>query len=235
MARLSKRIKSNREVEGAGGQQPCTVTDAFNRLSKAANTRFKETVDVAVNLGIDPRKSEQLVSGSTLLPHGSGRTVRVAVFAKGPAAQAATDAGADVVGFEELAAEIEKGNINFDRLIATPDAMPLVGKLGRVLGPKGLMPNPKMGTVTPDTGKAVQAAKGGQVQFRVDKKGGIIHCPIGKASFTADQLKENLEALLRDLLRLKPAASRGIYLQKVTVSSTMGPSFLIEQSSLTLQ
>ena len=234
MARSSKRARAHSEIAGAGAHEALPAAQAFAGVTKSANTRFKETVDVAVNLGIDSRKSEQLVSGSALLPHGSGRQVRVAVFAQGPAAQAATEAGADVVGFEDLAAEVEKGNINFDRLIAAPDAMPLVGKLGRILGPKGLMPNPKMGTVTTDTAKAVSDAKGGQVQFRVDKKGAIIHCPIGKASFSAEQLQENLESLLRELTRLKPATSRGTYLKKITVSSTMGTSFLIEQSSLSL-
>ncbi|MCK5642745.1 MAG: 50S ribosomal protein L1, partial [Gammaproteobacteria bacterium] len=192
---------------------------------------FTESVDVAVNLGVDPRKSDQVVRSATVLPHGTGKTVRVAVFTQGANAEKATAAGADIVGFEDLAEEVKKGNMDFDVVIATPDAMRIVGQLGQILGPRGLMPNPKVGTVTPDVETAVKNAKSGQVRYRTDKAG-IIHCPIGNMSFDGNTLKENLEALLTDLKKAKPASAKGQFLKKITVSSTMGPGILIDQSTL---
>lgn len=200
-------------------------------LPKAKFKTKKENVDVAVNLGVDPRKSDQVVRGASVLPNGTGREVRVAVFAQGQNADLATQAGADKVGFEDLAESIKGGTIDFDVLIATPDAMRLVGQLGQVLGPKGLMPNPKVGTVTTDVAAAVKNAKGGQVRYRTDKAG-IIHCSIGKIDFTANALKENLEALLLDLKRIKPSTSKGTYLKKITISTTMGPGLIVDPSSL---
>jgi large subunit ribosomal protein L1 len=207
------------------------VDEALALRKDLANAKFSESVDVAVNLGVDPRKSDQVVRGSTVLPNGTGKTVRVAVFAQGPNAEAATEAGADVVGFEDLAERIKGGELDFDVVIATPDAMRVVGPLGRVLGPRGLMPNPKVGTVTADVATAVTNAKAGQVRYRTDKAG-IIHCPIGKVDFEVPALKENLSALLADLTKAKPASSKGVYMKRVTVSSTMGPGVAVDQSSL---
>ena len=207
------------------------VDEALALLKDLANAKFSESVDVAVTLGVDPRKSDQVVRGSTVLPNGTGKTVRVAVFAQGPNAEAATEAGADVVGFEDLAERIKGGELDFDVVIATPDAMRVVGPLGRVLGPRGLMPNPKVGTVTADVATAVTNAKAGQVRYRTDKAG-IIHCPIGKVDFEVPALKENLSALLADLTKAKPASSKGVYMKRVTVSSTMGPGVAVDQSSL---
>jgi large subunit ribosomal protein L1 len=188
---------------------------------------------VSVNLGVDPRKSDQVVRGSTVMPNGTGKTVRVAVFAQGPAAEAATEAGADKVGMDDLAAEVKAGNIDFDVVVAAPDAMRVVGQLGQILGPRGLMPNPKVGTVTPDVAQAVKNAKSGQARFRTDKAG-IIHASIGNISFEPAALQQNLEALLNELKKLKPSAAKGIYMKKVTVSSTMGPGLTLDQSTLTL-
>ena len=229
MAKLSKRAKVIAEKVELGKLYP--AEEAFSLLSELSTVKFNETVDVAVNLGVDPRKSDQVVRSATVLPKGTGQTVRVAVFAQGANADAAKEAGADIVGFEDLAEDIKAGNMNFDVVIATPDAMRVVGQLGQILGPRGLMPNPKVGTVTPNVAEAVQNAKAGQVRYRTDKTG-IIHCPIGKTSFSADDLKTNLEALLADLKKAKPSSAKGIYMKKVTVSSTMGPGLQIDQASL---
>ena len=229
MAKLSKRFKIIREKLEPGKVYP--VDEAIQLLKEVPPAKFVESVDVAVNLGVDPRKSDQVVRGSTVLPHGTGKTVRVAVFAQGPAAEAAKEAGADVVGMEDLAESIKGGNLDFDVVIAAPDAMRVVGALGQILGPRGLMPNPKVGTVTPDVAAAVKNAKAGQVRYRTDKAG-IIHCSIGKIDFSPEALKENLQALLADLQKAKPAAAKGVYLQKVTLSTTMGPGVPVEFSSL---
>lgn len=233
MATVSKRMKAIRQKVSSTDQY--SVNDALAMLIKLSSVKFVESVDVAVLLGVDPRKSDQVVRGATLLPHGTGREMRVAVFAQGASAQAAKDAGAEYVGFDDLAEEIkqkaESGKLDFDVLIATPDAMRLVGQLGRILGPRGLMPNPKVGTVTPDVAKAVKNAKAGQVSYRSDK-GGIVHCTIGKVNFEVQALKENLEKLMVDLRRAKPSTSKGIYIKKITLSTTMGPGMVIEQSSL---
>ena len=229
MAAVVKRMSAWAEKVAPGKYYP--VDEALALVRELASAKFRESVDVAVNLGIDPKKSDQIVRGSALLPHGTGKTVRVAVFAQGQNAEKATAAGADVVGFEDLAERMKGGEVNFDTVIATPDAMRIVGQLGRVLGPRGLMPNPKVGTVTQDVETAVRNAKSGQVRFRADK-GGVVHCPIGKADFDAVALKENLLSLLNDLRKVKPAAARGVYLKRVTISSTMGPGVLIDQSSL---
>lgn len=226
---ISKRARAIAEKIEIG--KAYSAEDAFALLSELSTVKFPETVDVAVNLGVDPRKSDQVVRSATVLPKGTGQTVRVAVFAQGANADAATEAGADKVGFEDLAEEIKAGNMDFDVVIATPDAMRVVGQLGQILGPRGLMPNPKVGTVTPNVAEAVNNAKAGQVRYRTDKSG-IIHCPIGKVTFSAADLKENLEALLVDLKKAKPSSAKGIYLKKVTVSSTMGPGLLIDQASL---
>ncbi len=207
------------------------IDEALGLVKELAQAKFKETVDVAVNLGVDPRKSDQVVRGSTVLPHGTGKTVRVAVFAQGANAEKAEAAGADIVGFEDLAEKIKGGFMDFDVVIATPDAMRVVGQLGPTLGPRGLMPNPKVGTVTPDVETAVKNAKAGQVRYRTDKAG-IIHCPIGKTDFEPAALKENLSALLADLQKARPSATKGIYMKKVTVSSTMGPGISVDQTSL---
>lgn len=208
--------------------------EALRMIKEASTARFPESVDAAVNLGVDPRKSEQMVRGSTVLPHGTGKAVRVAVFAPGDKAQAAKDAGADVVGMDDLAEQVRAGNLNFDVVVASPEAMRLVGQLGQILGPRGLMPNPKVGTVTPDVAQAVRNAKAGQVRYRADK-GGIIHCTIGKVGFEVRALEENLNALVADLIKAKPATSKGVYLKKVTLSSTMGPGILVDQSALSGQ
>jgi len=229
MARIHKRKKTFLEKLKPG--QVYAVDEALNLAKELATARFAESIDVSVNLGVDPRKSDQVVRGSTVLPNGTGKTVRVAVFAQGDNADKATEAGADIVGFEDLAAEIKKGVMNFDVVIATPDAMRVVGQLGQILGPRGLMPNPKVGTVTADVATAVKNAKAGQVRYRADKAG-IIHCPIGKASFDTNALKENLSALIADLHKAKPSSAKGVYVKRVTVSSTMGPGIAIDQSTL---
>jgi large subunit ribosomal protein L1 len=207
------------------------VDEALKLVKEFASAKFAESVDAAVNLGIDASKSDQQVRGSTVMPHGTGKTVRVAVFTSGKNQEVAKAAGADVVGLEDLAAQVKAGQINFDRVIASPDAMRVVGQLGQILGPRGLMPNPKVGTVTPDVATAVKNAKSGQVTYRVDKAG-IIHCTIGKATFQPQQLKENLSALLADLHKAKPASAKGQYLKRITLSSTMGPGVIVDQSTL---
>jgi len=231
MARLSKRFKAIYEKLERG--KFYAIEDALNLLKDLPRAKFVESVDVAVNLGVDPRKSDQVVRGSTVLPHGTGKTVRVAVFAQGENADKAKAAGADIVGFEDLAEEVKKGNMDFDVVIATPDAMRVVGQLGQILGPRGLMPNPKVGTVSPDVEGAVKNAKAGQVRYRTDKAG-IIHCQIGTVEFDATNLKENLEALLVDLKKAKPAAAKGQYMTKVSVSTTMGPGITVDQASLAI-
>jgi large subunit ribosomal protein L1 len=231
MAKLSKRIKGYQDKVEPGKFYP--VKDALELLKGISSVKFDESVDVAVNLGVDARKSDQQVRGSTVLPKGTGKTVRVAVFAQGENAKAAEAAGADVVGFDDLAEAMTKGDIDYGVVIATPDAMPVVGKLGKVLGPRGLMPNPKVGTVTNDVKQAVENAKGGQVRYRTDKNG-IIHCTIGKVSFDADSLIENLHSLLIDLQKAKPTSAKGIYLGKVSISTTMGPGVLVDQASLSI-
>ncbi len=207
------------------------IDEAVNLLTEIAKTKFVESIDVSINLGVDPRKSDQVVRGATTLPHGTGKTTRVAVFAQGAAAEAAKNAGADIVGLEDLAEQVKAGNLDFDVVIASPDTMRIVGQLGKILGPRGLMPNPKTGTVTPDVATAVKNAKAGQVQFRTDKAG-IIHGSLGKVGFGSLQVKENLEALLSDLRRAKPASAKGIYLKKIMLSTTMGPGVLVDQTSL---
>ncbi len=211
--------------------QAYAINEALELVKSMATAKFRESVDVAVNLGIDPRKSDQVVRGSTLLPHGTGKTVRVAVFAQGENVEKAKAAGADTVGLEDLAETMKGGDLEYDTVIATPDTMRVVGQLGRVLGPRGLMPNPKVGTVTQDVETAVKNAKAGQVRFRTDK-GGIIHCSIGKADFEADALRDNLVALLADLNKAKPASAKGQFLKRLTVSSTMGPGVLVDHSTI---
>lgn len=232
MAKLSKRQKLIREkVDSA---RSYSVDEAVALLVELGqNVKFKESVDVAVNLGVDARKSDQVVRSSTVLPHGTGKTVRVAVFTQGANAEKATAAGADVVGMDDLADEVKKGNMDFDVVIATPDAMRVVGQLGQILGPRGLMPNPKVGTVTPDVETAVKNAKAGQVRYRTDKNG-IIHAPLGNVEFSAQNIKENLEALVADLKKAKPSSAKGVYLKKITISSTMGPGLTIDQSGLAI-
>lgn len=231
MAKLSKRIKAYQEKLEPG--KAYSVKDALELLKEISSVKFDESVEVAVNLGVDAKKSDQQVRGSTVLPRGTGKKVRVAVFAQGDNAKAAEEAGADVVGFDDLAESMQKGDIDFGVVIATPDAMPVVGKLGKVLGPRGLMPNPKVGTVTNDVKQAVENAKGGQVRYRTDKNG-IIHCAIGKVSFDADSLIENLHSLLGDLKKAKPSAAKGVYLKKISLSTTMGPGVLVDQASLSV-
>lgn len=228
MANLSKRQKAIAEKLVPG--KLYTIDEAVSFLNSMPPAKFKESLDIAVNLGVDPKKSDQVVRGATTLPAGTGKTVRVAVFAQGANAEAAKAAGADIVGFDDLAESIQGGNLNFDVVIATPDAMRVVGKLGTVLGPRGLMPNPKVGTVTADVATAVKNAKAGQVRYRVDKAG-IIHAGIGQIGFTADAVKQNVEALIADLKKAKPATSKGVYLQKITLSSTMGPGLQIDLGS----
>ena len=230
MAKLSKRQQAIRERVERGRLYP--AEEAFTLLKDVSTVKFSESVDVAVNLGVDPRKSDQVVRGSTVLPHGIGKTVRVAVFAQGANADAATEAGADRVGFEDLAEDIKAGKMDFDVVVASPDAMRIVGQLGKILGPRGLMPNPKVGTVTPDVAEAVRNAKAGQVRYRTDKAG-IIHCPLGKVDFEPAKLKENLQALLNNLNKAKPTTSRGVYMRKVTVSTTMGPGLTVDHQVLT--
>ena len=229
MAAVTKRRKAAREK--LDSTKAYVIDEALSLVKEFATAKFPESIDVSVNLGVDPRKSDQVVRGSTVLPNGTGKTVRVAVFAQGENAEKATAAGADVVGFEDLAEAVKGGQLNFDVVIATPDAMRVVGQLGQILGPRGLMPNPKVGTVTADVENAVQNAKAGQVRYRTDKAG-IIHCPIGRADFEVPALKENLEALLSDLKKSKPAASKGQYVKKLTVSSTMGPGVSVDRGSI---
>ncbi len=229
MAKLSKRMKEIRSKFDAN--KSYDATEALDLLKSLSSVKFTESVDVAINLGVDPKKSDQVVRGASTLPNGTGKTVRVAVFAQDANADAAKEAGADVVGFEDLADSIKAGNMDFDVVIATPDAMRIVGQLGTILGPKGLMPNPKVGTVTADVATAVKNAKGGQVRFRTDKNG-IIHASVGNVSFGSDQLKGNIEFLIADLNKLKPASAKGVYLQKVAVSTTMGPGISIDTSTL---
>ena len=232
MAHISKRTKTLRTKVDRDKTYP--VADAIKLVKDGATAKFNESIDVAINLGIDAKKSDQTVRGAIVLPQGTGKTVRVAVFAQGDKAQAAKDAGADIVGFEDLAAQVKEGKIDFDVAIATPDAMRVVGQLGQVLGPRGLMPNPKVGTVTPNVAEAVKNAKAGQVQYRADKAG-IVQCTIGRASFTEDALKENLLALIDAVNKARPANTKGIYLKKVSVSSTMGVGIRIDQGSLGLE
>lgn len=231
MAKMTKREKTVAEKVKPGSQY--AIDDALALLKELASAKFKESVDVAVNLGVDPRKSDQVVRSATVLPNGTGKTVRVAVFAQGANAEAAKAAGADIVGFDDLAAEVKSGKMDFDVVIATPDAMRVVGQLGQILGPRGLMPNPKVGTVTPDVAAAVKNAKAGQVRYRTDK-GGIIHCTLGKIDFEVAALKENLEALLSDLNKARPSSAKGVYMKKITVSTTMGPGLIVEKSSLAI-
>jgi len=229
MAKLTKKAKLIKgKVERT---KQYSVTEAVSLLKELGTAKFVESIDVSVNLGVDPRKSDQNVRGATVLPNGTGKTVRVAVFTQGPNADAAKEAGADIVGMDDLADQVKKGEMNFDVVIASPDAMRVVGQLGQILGPRGLMPNPKVGTVTPDVATAVKNAKAGQVRYRTDKAG-IIHCTIGKVSFDADSIQQNLEALLADLRKAKPSAAKGVYMKKVTLSSTMGPGLWIDQSTL---
>jgi large subunit ribosomal protein L1 len=227
--KVAKRMKDWAEKLPPGKQY--AADEAFQLVKQFAKAKFDETVDAAVNLGIDASKSDQQVRGSTVMPHGTGKTVRVAVFTSGKNADAAKAAGADIVGLDDLAAQVKAGQINFDRVIASPDAMRVVGQLGQILGPRGLMPNPKVGTVTPDVATAVKNAKSGQVTYRVDKAG-IVHCTIGKASFEPAKLKDNLMALIADLQKAKPSTSKGVYLKRVTVSSTMGPGVTIDHATL---
>ncbi|MDD9979966.1 MAG: 50S ribosomal protein L1 [Gammaproteobacteria bacterium] len=229
MAKRSKRMQTIREQVDRGKLHD--VSDALAMLKDLSSVRFPESVDVSVNLGVDPRKSDQVVRGSTLMPNGLGKESRVAVFAQGAAADAAREAGADIVGMDDLAEQVQAGNLDFDVVIAAPDAMRVVGKLGRILGPRGLMPNPKVGTVTPDVAGAVRNAKAGQVQYRTDRAG-IIHCTIGKVGFEVDALKQNLDALLGDLNKAKPSTSKGVYMRKVTLSTTMGPGIGIDKATL---
>jgi large subunit ribosomal protein L1 len=229
MAAVSKRMKPWAAKLPPGKQYP--IEEALGLVKEFAKAKFDEAVDVSINLGVDATKSDQQVRGSTVLPHGTGKSVRVAVFTSGKNADAAREAGADIVGLEDLAEKVKAGELNFDVVVASPDAMRVVGQLGQILGPRGLMPNPKVGTVTPDVAGAVRNAKAGQVRFRTDK-GGVIHCTIGKASFDVKALQENLHALIADLQKGKPAAAKGVYLRRVSVSSTMGPGIAVDQSSL---
>ncbi len=229
MAKLSKRKQAARAK--VDSQTAYEIDVALGLVKELATAKFPESIDVAVNLGVDPRKSDQVVRGSTVLPHGTGKSVRVAVFAQGDNADKARAAGADIVGFEDLAESIKGGDLGFDVVIATPDAMRVVGQLGQILGPRGLMPNPKVGTVTADVETGVKNAKAGQVRYRTDKAG-IIHCPIGRVDFEIDALRENLDALLTDLKKAKPAASKGSYVKKLTVSSTMGPGVSVDRATV---
>ncbi|MCC5881805.1 MAG: 50S ribosomal protein L1 [Halomonas sp.] len=228
MAKLSKRAQTIREKVDA--TKAYSLEEAVALLAELSTVKFKESLDVAINLGVDPRKSDQVVRGATVMPNGTGKDVRVAVFTQGASADAAKEAGADIVGMEDLAEQVKKGQLDFDVVIASPDAMRVVGQLGQILGPRGLMPNPKVGTVTPDVATAVKNAKAGQVRFRTDKNG-IIHTTLGKVDFEADAIRGNLEALVADLKRLKPSTSKGIYFKKVTLSTTMGPGLTIDHSA----
>jgi len=231
MAKLSKRQKAINEKVDAEKQY--AADEAFALLNELSTVKFKESVDVSVNLGVDPRKSDQVVRGSAILPAGSGKEVRVAVFTQGPNADAAKEAGADIVGMDDLAEQVKAGNMDFDVVIASPDAMRVVGQLGQILGPRGLMPNPKVGTVTPDVATAVQNAKSGQARFRTDKAG-IVHASIGKAGFEPSALIQNLEALMNEIKKLKPSSAKGVYFKKITVSTTMGPGLTLDQASLNI-
>lgn len=228
MAKLTKRQKTI--AERVDRDRQYSVDEALGLLKELSTVKFNESVDVAVNLGIDPRRSDQMVRGSTVLPRGTGKDVRVAVFAEGENATAAKEAGADIVGFDDLAEEIKQGRMDFDVVIASPDAMRVVGQLGQILGPRGLMPNPRVGTVSPDVAGAVKNAKAGQVRYRTDKNG-IIHCSIGKVDFEPEALIENLKALIGDLVKAKPAAAKGVYLKRVSLTTTMGPGLSVDQSS----
>ena len=228
MSKITKRMKSFPSFDR---NKLYLVSEAVNLVKTAATAKFDESVDVAINLGVDPRKSEQMIRGSLVLPHGTGKTLKVAVFAQGPQAEAAKAAGADIVGFEDLAEEVKKGNMNFDIVIAAPDAMRIVGTLGQILGPRGLMPNPKVGTVTADVATAVKNAKAGQVQYRTDKNG-IVHSTIGRASFSEGKLEENLTALIDVIIKAKPSSSKGQYVKRITLSSTMGIGIKIDQTSI---
>ena len=229
MAKLSKRARQIREKVDRKSVYP--IADAVTLLGELAKAKFNESVDVSVNLGVDPRRSDQVVRGATTLPHGTGKEARVAVFTQGENAEKATQAGADIVGLEDLAEQVKRGELNFDVAIATPDAMRVVGQLGRILGPRGLMPNPRTGTVTADVETAVKNAKAGQVQFRTDRAG-IIHGCVGKVDFDPQRIKENVEALLSDLQKAKPGSAKGQYVKRVTLSTTMGPGIAIDQASL---
>ncbi|MCG8673167.1 MAG: 50S ribosomal protein L1 [Pseudomonadales bacterium] len=229
MAKLTKRQKLINEKVDA--EKAYGITDAVSLLAELSNVKFKESIDIAVNLGVDPRKSDQVVRGASVLPNGTGKTVRVAVFTQGANADAAKEAGADIVGMDDLAEEVKKGNMDFDVVIASPDAMRVVGKLGQILGPRGLMPNPKVGTVSPDVANAVKNAKAGQVRYRTDKAG-IIHCSVGQVGFDAEAVKQNVDALMVDLKKAKPASAKGTYVKKVTLSTTMGPGLTIDTASL---
>ena len=229
MSKMTKRMRAI--AEKVDREKAYDIAEAVGILNELSKTKFTESFDISINLGVDPRKSDQVVRGATTLPHGTGKTVRVAVFAQGESADAAKEAGADLVGFEDLGEQVQAGNLDFDVVIATPDAMRIVGQLGKILGPRGLMPNPKTGTVTPDVATAVANAKAGQVQFRTDKAG-IIHGSVGKVGFEATAIKENIEALLSDLKKAKPASAKGVFLKKVTLSTTMGPGVAIDQASL---
>ena len=232
MAKLTKRQKTI--AEKVDPLKSYSVEEAVTLLASLPAVKFKETIELAVNLGVDPRKSDQVVRGATVLPNGTGNSVRVAVFAQGAAADAAKEAGADLVGMDDLAEQVKAGELNFDVVIAAPDAMRVVGMLGQILGPRGLMPNPKVGTVTPDVATAVKNAKAGQVRFRTDKNG-IIHAGVGKIDFSADAIRGNIDALISDLKKLKPASAKGVYVKKVTLSSTMGPGLTIDVASLDLK
>ena len=229
MAKLTKRQKAIAAAVEAN--KVYTLEEAVQVLNSLPAAKFKESLDISVNLGVDPRKSDQVVRGATTLPAGTGKTVRVAVFAQGAAAEAAKEAGADVVGFDDLAESIQGGNLDFDVVIAAPDAMRVVGKLGTILGPRGLMPNPKVGTVTPDVANAVKNAKSGQARYRVDK-GGIIHAAIGQLGVSEEAVRQNVETLIADLKRLKPATSKGVYVKKITLSSTMGPGLTVDVNNV---
>lgn len=230
MAKVGKRIKAARE--GVDRNKLYALDEALALVKERATTKFDESVEIAINLGVDPRHADQMVRGVCVLPNGTGKSVRVAVFARGDKADEATAAGADIVGAEELVNEVQSGKIDFDRCIATPDMMPLVGRLGKVLGPRGLMPNPKVGTVTPDVASAVRDAKGGAVQFRVEKAG-IVHAGVGKASFEADKLSENIKAIVDAVVKARPTGAKGTYLKRVALSSTMGPGLKVDPSTVT--
>lgn len=231
MSKLTKKQKLiNEKVDF---EKQYAATEAFDLIKELPKAKFEESIDVSINLGVDAKKSDQVVRGSTVLPNGTGKTVRVAVFAQGENADKAKDAGADIVGFEDLAESVKKGEMDFDIVIATPDAMRVVGQLGQILGPRGLMPNPKVGTVTTDVTTAVTNAKSGQVQYRTDKAG-IVHCSIGKVDFDSSALLENLNSLMAALVKAKPTSAKGIYLQKISVSSTMGPGISLDQTSLAI-
>lgn len=229
MSKPGKRLRAIREKMVEGELSP--LAEALSKVKEFASAKFDESIDISVNLGVDPRKSDQVVRGSTLLPHGSGKTIRIALFAEGADADAGKEAGADIVGMDDLAEDVKRGNIDFDLVIASPSSMRVVGQLGQVLGPRGLMPNPKVGTVAADVATAVRNAKSGQVQFRTDKAG-IIQCPIGKASFSVDALEANLLAVLADLVKAKPNSAKGVYLRSLSLSSTMGPGIGVDKASL---